>query len=340
MDMELNERGRKVLEEVVDTYIQRPVPVGSRLVAKSHKFNLSSATIRNIMADLEEMGFLVQPHTSAGRVPTDMGYRYYVDALREKGFGMVEEKFLASLHKSFKDTQDDINRLLNDVTAKVSSMSHCLAFAVPLRADNTTLNRVQLYRYRGNRTVAMLLTNEGLVTSKVLYTDFGLSQKDLDRISDYLNSEFSSCTIDEIKAVVMEQMSREKELADVLITNAMQICREALVFPDCDIIFSGVSELIGLPEFADQVNSIARAIEDKHTIIDILDGLNGGMQAEVLIGGENPESGFRHLSIITSEYRQGDRPLGRVGMIGPTRMDYSNAIPLVEVMARYISSAI
>ncbi len=338
--MELDERRDKVLQAVVDTYIQRGVPVGSRLLAKSSDFSLSSASIRNIMADLEDLGYLVQPHTSAGRVPTDKGYRYYVDALSAHGFRAKEEKLRDSLEKSFQNARDDITVLLNDVTAKVSSMSHCLAFAVPLRADNTTLNRVQLYRYRGNCTVAVLLTNEGLVTSKVLYTDFGLSQRELDRISDYLNSEFAAYTIDEIKTVVMEQMSREKELADVLITKAMQICREAFVFPDCDIIFSGVSELIGLPEFADQVNSIARAIEDKHTIISILDGLHGGLEAEVLIGAENPDSGFRHLSIITSEYRQGDRPLGRVGMIGPTRMDYSSAIPLVEVMARYISSAI
>ena len=338
--MELDERRDKVLQAVVDTYIQRGVPVGSRLLAKSSDFNLSSASIRNIMADLEDLGFLVQPHTSAGRVPTDKGYRYYVDALSAQGFRAKEEKLRGSLEKSFQNAREDITVLLNDVTAKVSSMSHCLAFAVPLRADNTTLNRVQLYRYRGNCTVAVLLTNEGLVTSKVLYTDFGLSQRELDRISDYLNSEFAAYTIDEIKTAVMEQMSREKELADVLITKAMQICREALVFPDCDIIFSGVSELIGLPEFADQVNSIARAIEDKHTIISILDGLHVGLEAEVLIGAENPDSGFRHLSIITSEYRQGDRPLGRVGMIGPTRMDYSSAIPLVEVMARYISSAI
>ncbi len=338
--MELDDRRDKVLQAVVDTYIRKPVPVGSRLLAKSADFTLSSASIRNIMADLEDMGYLVQPHTSAGRVPTDKGYRYYVDALSAQGFGMKEEKLLASLEQSFQDAQDDITSLLNDVTEKVSSMSHCLAFAVPLRADNTTLNRVQLYRYRGNHTVALLLTNEGLVTSKVLYTDFGLSQRELDRISDYLNSEFSSYTIDEIKSVVMEQMSREKALADVLITKAMQICREALVFPDCDIIFSGVSELIGLPEFADNVNSIARAIEDKHTIISLLDSLQGGLEAEVLIGCENPERGFRRLSIVTSEYRQGDRPLGRVGMIGPTRMDYSSAIPLVEVMARYISSAI
>ena len=338
--MELNERRDKVLQAVVDTYIQRGVPVGSRLLAKSSDFNLSSASIRNIMADLEDLGFLVQPHTSAGRVPTDRGYRYYVDALSAQGFRAEEEKLRASLEKSFQNAREDITVLLNDVTAKVSSMSHCLAFAVPLRADNTTLNRVQLYRYRGNYTVAVLLTNEGLVTNKILYTDFGLSQKQLDQISDYLNSEFSSYTIDEIKTAVMEQMSREKELADVLITKAMQICREALVFPDCDIIFSGVSELIGLPEFADQVNNIARAIEDKHTIISILDGLRGGLEAEVLIGAENPDSGFRYLSIVTAEYRQGDRPLGRVGMIGPTRMDYSSAIPLVEVMARYISSAI
>jgi heat-inducible transcriptional repressor len=337
--MQLNERYKSVLEAVVDSYIHKPVPVGSRYLAKAYTFSVSSATIRNIMADLEEMGFLEQPHTSAGRIPTDSAYRYYVDALKDRGFAKREEKLLASLEQSLMDTQNDITMLLNDVTAKVSDMTNCLAFAIPMRADNTTLNRIQLYRYKGDRTVAVLLTNEGLVTSKVLYMDFGLTQKELDRISDFLNSEYSSCSIHEIRASVFEQMSREKELADVLITKAMQICREALVFPSYDIIFSGVSELIGLPEFADQVDTVARAIEDKHSIINILDGLGGGLEANVVIGQENPDKGFRSLSIVTSEYSQGDRALGRVGMIGSTRMDYSNVIPMVEVMARYISSA-
>jgi heat-inducible transcriptional repressor len=338
--MELNERNRSVLEAVVDSYIERPVPVGSRHIAKKYVFRLSSATIRNIMADLEDMGYLSQPHTSAGRVPTDKGYRLYVESLRESGYGLEEEKLLVSMRNSFMDIREDITRLLNEITAKVADMSSYLTFALPLRADNTTLNRVQLYRYKGDRTVAVLMTNEGLVTTKVLYEDYGLEQKSLERISDYLNSEYSGYTIDEIRSSVMNQISRQKELADVLVTKAVQICREALVFPGYDIIFSGVSEFIGLPEFADKVNSIARAVEDKQTIIEILDGLSGGQEAQVIIGRENPEDGFRNLSIVSAEYSREGRPLGRVGMIGPTRMDYSRAIPLVEVMAKYISSAV
>jgi len=342
--MELTDRSQRVLEAVVQSYIQRPVPVGSRLVAKKYDFRLSPATIRNIMADLEDLGYLEQPHTSAGRIPTDKGYRMYVDALRASPNADKYEddgdQFFRSLSDDFRDVREDMDSLLGEVTTRISSISHYLAFAIPLRPDNTTLNRVQLYRYRGNNTVAILMTNEGLVTNKVLYSDFGLDQKDLDRISDYLNSEFSGATIDDIRTAVVSQMSRERARAEALIGKAMQICNEALAFSGCDIIFSGFSELLGLPEFEDKVNVIMRAIEDRHKMVAILDGLGGGQEAQVLIGAENPDKQYEALSIITAEYSAGKRPLGRVGMIGPTRMDYSSAIPLVEVMARYISSTI
>ena len=339
MKMELTERSGKVLEAVVKSYIQRPVPVGSRFVAKMYDFHLSSATIRNIMADLEDMGYLEQPHTSAGRVPTDSGYRMYVDSLKRNGY-REEENFMEELDHDLKDVREDMDRLLSEVTARVAGVSHYLAFAIPLRPDNTSLIRVQLYRFRRNNTVAVILTNEGLVINRVLHTDFGLNQRDLDRISDYLNSEFSGFTIDEIRAAMVGQMSRERERAEAIIGKARQICREALAFSGCDIIFSGFSELLGLPEFSDKVNTIVRAIEDKQKIVDVLDGMHRGSGAQVLIGAENPDKGFESLSIISAEYSLGDRPLGRVGMIGPTRMDYSRAIPLVEMMARYISSAI
>jgi len=338
--MELNDRARKVLMAVVQSYIGRPEPVGSRYLTKSYDFKLSPATIRNIMADLEDMAYLAQPHTSAGRVPTDKGFRYFVDSLAKEDKNVEAERILGTIRKKFTHLRDDVNGLLVEVASHMADVTHCAVFAVPLRPENTTLNRVQLFRYKGSKTVAVLLTNEGLITNRVIDTDFGLSQKELDRVVDFLNSEYSGHTISEIRNSIETRVAEEKVLRDILVTQCMHITREALAFYGNDIIMAGVPELIGLPEFSTRINSIAKAIEDKKRILRILERVAGSKEVSVLIGGENSDRSFSDFSIVTAEYTQGDRPLGRVGMIGPTRMDYQRAIPLVNTMAKYISSVI
>jgi heat-inducible transcriptional repressor len=338
--MELNERARKVLLAVVKSYIGRPEPVGSRYLTKAYDFKLSSATIRNIMADLEEVGYLVQPHTSAGRVPTDSGFRFYVDSLAIKDRNSEADRLFNSISRKLRHLKDDVNAMLAEVASQMADVTHYAVFAVPLRPENTTLNRVQLFRYKRSKTVAVLLTNEGLITNRVIDSDFGLSQKELDRVVDFLNSEYSGYTISEIRRSIRERVAEEKALREILVTQCMEITREALAFSGSDIIMAGVPELIGLPEFSSRINSIARAIEDKKSILSILERISGSGEVSVLIGGESSERDFSDFSIVTAEYMQGDRPLGRVGMIGPTRMDYQRAIPMVGSMAKYISSVI
>lgn len=336
----LNERSREVLKAIVQSYIERPDPVGSRYVTKKYAFKFSPATIRNIMADLEEMGYLRQPHTSAGRVPTDMGYRFYVDSLHAEG-ALLEREVMKIMKKKFEAINTDVNVLLREVTEVLSGLSPYLVFAVPLKPEKTTLNRIQLFKYRGSQTVAVLLTNEGLIQNRILEGDFGLSQRELNRVSEYLNAEFSGHTIQEIQSEIMRQVSKEKALYDILVSKAVAICGEALSFSGSEIIFSGLSELLGLPDFSDRINEIARAIEDKQVILKLLDRIAAASdKVQVVIGSENPVENFSRLSIVTAAYRQGDRMLGSVGMIGPTRMDYPRAISVVGMTARFITETI
>lgn len=337
----LGERRHRVLCAVVECYIGSPHPVGSRFVAKRYEFDLSPATIRNVMADLEEMGFLHQPHVSAGRVPTDKGYRFFVDSLCQGEDCRDSEEFISILKGRLESIRSDINVLLEEATRTLSALSHNLVFAVPLKYDRTTLNRIQLFRYRGSKIVTVLLTNEGLIKNKILDTDLGLSQKELSRISEYLNSEFSGYTIGEIRREVVKQMSKERMLCDILISKAMAICKEALSFPSSDIIISGFSELLGLPDLSERINDTARALEDKHMIVKLLDRLSAVSDGvQVVIGSENPVRQMNKLSIVMAPYKQGNTSLGSVGMIGPTRMDYAKAIPMVDTMARFITAAI
>lgn len=334
----MDERDSKILCAVVQTYISMPAPVGSRLLAKKFSFNLSSATIRNVMADLEELGYLSQPHTSAGRVPTDRAYRFYVDHVcsveEDEGFSEVLRGRLDSI-------RSDLGAMLDEATRTLASLTHNIGFAVPLKYEFTTLNRVQLFRYRGSHVAAVLLTNEGLIKSKVIANDFGLSQKELNGISEYLNSEFSGRALGSIRTEMVKQIWKERALCDILISRALSICKEALSFPSGDVIMSGISELIGLPDLSDRINEIAKAIEDKHMIVSLLDGLTAsGGGVRVVIGAENPLAEMKHLSIVMAPYRQGDMMVGSVGMIGPTRMDYPRAIHMVDAMANFITVAI
>lgn len=337
----LDERNKRVLCAVVQSYINNPDPVGSRSVTKRYSFALSPATIRNIMADLEDMGFLHQPHTSAGRVPTDRGYRFYVDCLRHEE-DQPNEELVHDLTRKLEAIRHDINTLIGEATKTLSVLSHYLGVALPPNPDRTTLNRIELLKYMGNRAVAMLFTNEGLVKHRILTMNPELTQRDLNRITEYLNSEFSGYTLDEIRSMIIKEMAKEKALCDTLISRAMRICREALSFPHSDIFISGFSEVLSLPDFSniEKIKEISRAIEDKHLIIKLLDRLSESDGVQVVIGSENLDDEMKKLSIVASTYKEGDRPIGTVGIIGPTRMDYSKAIFIVDMTAKFITRAL
>ncbi|MDP2167352.1 MAG: heat-inducible transcriptional repressor HrcA [Thermodesulfovibrionales bacterium] len=335
----LNERNQKILCAVVQSYIEELAPVGSRAITKKYRLNLSPATVRNIMADLEDMGFLSQPHTSAGRIPTDKGYRAYVDCMCKENRCPGRE-FSNIFMERIEGARTDLNVLLSAFTARLSTLSHYIAFASPVSPDTSTLNRIQLYKYRGGQAVAVIVTNEGIIKTKIIDTDFGFSQKDFGRISDYLNSEFSGCSINEIRSRMIQQMSKEKMLYDILISKAMAVCKEALEFKQDDVFISGLPEFLGLPDFSDRAMEMAKAIEDKHLILKLLEELSSPDGIRVVIGSENPITEMQGLSVVVAPYRQGDRSLGSLGIIGPTRMNYSEAMLMIKAAAESLSSAI
>jgi heat-inducible transcriptional repressor len=335
----LSERSKKVLCAVVQSYINSPDPVGSRVVTKRYAFGLSPATIRNIMADLEEMGFLLQPHTSAGRVPTDLGYRFFVDSILAEGISYTDIEVLQGLYRKLEALKNDIDLLLNETTKNLSMLSHYLGIAMSPMFDMTTLKRINLLKYKADTIAAVLLTDEGMVKNKVISLDSDISQKDLNRIAGYLNAEFSGYTFDEIRLKLIREMSREKTKCETLISNAMKICQEALSFPFSGLFVSGLSEVLELPDFADlkKIRELSKAIEDKHTIIRLLDRLSESDGVQVIIGSENSLTDLKKLSLIVSPCREGDKSIGVVGIIGPTRMNYAKAMYIVEHTAKLIT---
>ncbi|MEW5745051.1 MAG: heat-inducible transcriptional repressor HrcA [Nitrospirota bacterium] len=339
----LDKRSKQVLYAVVQSYIEAPEPVGSRFITKRFSMGCSSATIRNIMADLEDLGLLSQPHTSAGRIPTDKAYRFFVDSLlnaeKKSNYNDFPGEFMKHFTTKLDSVKSDINEMFSEVTATLSLMSNYVGIAVPPKPEKSTFKKIDLIRYRGAKVVALLLTDEGVVKNKVLEVDPQLTQDDLNRIADYLNEEYSGYLLDEIKGMLIGRIKHEKAVWDKLVAKAIEIYEQALSFGGDDIFVSDLYDVMNLPDFSNmaRIKELSRAIKDKHMILKLLDELMEAEGVRVVIGDENPIEDLRHLSLVISPYREGDRPMGVIALVGPTRMDYAKAILMVDAMARCVS---
>ncbi|MDA8241527.1 MAG: heat-inducible transcriptional repressor HrcA [Nitrospiraceae bacterium] len=334
----LDERTKQVLFAVIQCYINAPGPVGSRVVTKKFSFGLSPATIRNIMSDLEEMGYLQQPHTSAGRVPTDIGYRYYVDSMRSEK-RLINKDFLLELNRKLELLKKDINAFLDEASKMLSYLSHYIGVTMSPNTGITTLDRIELIKYRDSQVAVILFTDEGLIKNRIISVDAALSQRDLNRIAAYISSHFSGRTIEEIRKVVVKELAREKVLCDSLVEEAMKICGAVFSASPGNVYISGLSEVLALPDFCDidRIKELLKTIEDKHIIIKLLDKIADEDGPQVIIGSENPLDEMKTFSIVAATYKEGSRPMGAVGIIGPTRMNYLQAISIVDLTAAYIT---
>ncbi len=336
----LDERSKRVLWAVIESYINHPGPVGSRYVCKRYEFGYSPATIRNIMADLEDMGYLRQPHTSAGRVPTEKGYRLYVEHLLEDAG--YNPEFARRLSERLGDSSEDMEEMLEELTKVLTSLSRYMAMAVSPGPEGLTLRRIEMVPYKDNRIAVLLLTEEGVIRHHILRNEFGLTAQELQRVAGFLNREFGGYTIKEIRQTLVEEMIRDKQEFDSLVERALKLCDEAIKDYGANVFLSGIAELMELPEFSDieKIKTLYRTIEDKHTIIKLIDKLLCSEGVQVVIGSENPIREMHNMSVVASVYRDRDRPAGVIGIIGPTRMNYQQAISLVETASEVLTTII
>lgn len=340
----MDDRSKRVLCSVVESYIRNPEPVGSRFVTRRYALGFSSATIRNIMADLEEIGFLSQPHTSAGRIPTDKGYRFYVDYIldiHETGHDVELEQFFMKLNNKLENIRREfnINTMFSEATDAISTLTNYIGVITPPRPQCTTFKRLDLIRYRTDRVVAILLTNEGIIINKIIHIPPSYTQDDLNKITDYLNSEYSGYTLDKVMSLLTEKVSIEKGQYNDLLTRTIKIYEEALSLAAEDIFVSGLHDAINLPDFSDisKIKELSRAIKEKHLILGLLNEFADIEGVQVIIGNENPISELKSLSIVASTYKDKERNMGVIALLGPRRMDYSMAINMVDNVAKLIS---
>lgn len=338
--MFLDDRSRRILFAVVQSYINNPGPVGSRFIKKRYSFDFSPATIRNVMADLEEMGLLYQPHTSAGRVPTDTAYRFYVDTLAEHFDAFdIHDELSHELDFKLESLRRDVNTFLDNASRMLSDFTNYIGITMSPNASTTTLRRIELLPYRQGELAVILFTGEGIIQHKIIALEKDFSPQELLRIADHINLRFSGQSFEEIRKIIVGEITSEKLLCDLLISETSRVCSEIFSSTPGNIFISGLSGLLKLPDFSDmeRIRRLLRTLEDKSVIVKLLDQIADTEGAQVFIGSENPLAEMDQFSLIAAPYREGDRPIGAVGIIGPTRMNYRQAIAIVNTTARYIT---
>jgi heat-inducible transcriptional repressor len=292
------------------------------------------------MADLEDLGLLFQPHTSAGRVPTDKGLRFYLDGIMKFKELQQEERTLIS--RAFKEFQGDITELLRRTSRVLSNFCGQAGVVLWPKLHTTRLKHIEFVRLRPNQVAAILISKAGLVHHSFMDLDEDIKQEELDRYGRYISELLQDVPLGEIKQRLLDEMHNEKILFDQLYSRALTITERAFqtTFEDTDVYIEGQTNLLNNPEFADveRMRRVLEAFEEKSRIIRLLDmTFKTTMGVSIVLGPESELKELQEISLISSPYRRGDTLLGVLGVIGPLRMDYSRIIPVVEFTACLLS---
>jgi heat-inducible transcriptional repressor len=347
----LDERSREMLALLIRTHINTGEPVGSRTISRLTREGLSPATVRNIISDLGEAGYLEQPHTSAGRIPSDKGYRFYVDhILDEAVLSALDESTIQSrlLHGADGHSRSSAEQMMSRASHLLSHLSGNVGIVISPTIAHDILKHIDFVRLSDGRILVITVSRAGLVRDRLVRIDESLTQDELNRTANYVNDNFSGMTLAAIRAELLKRLMEEKALYDRLLQNAAMLCERGSredEEPDPDVFVEGASNIVANPDFADlsRVRELLRVFEEKNRLVKILSECL--MQSElpqtsspvsIRIGAENTLPTLRGCTIITSSYSYGDQVLGSIGVVGPVRMEYARTIGVVSYIARLL----
>lgn len=337
----MNDRHQGVLRAIVQDYIRTAEPVGSRTLSRKYGFSLSPATIRTIMSDLEESGYVAQPHTSAGRVPTDKGYRLYVDNLMDRAPLSREE--VERIEQRVGPSAAEADDLLREAGKLLFALSPYVAVALAPRLQDSRFQRVEFVSLARDRVLVILLADSGLVHHKTIMVEEVVTQDDLDRMARYLSDLLKGRTLHEVRDLLVAQMAEEKALYDRLLAQALRLGAQALAGDtEADVYVAGAARIADQPEFADiqRMKSLYTAFEEKSKLVILLSECLRGGGCRIFIGSEIPVQDIQDLSVVASPYHRQGQILGVLGVLGPTRMDYGRTVALVETTANLLSRSL
>lgn len=334
------ERYQRLLAVLVAAYIERGEPVSSLWLARESGLDVSSATVRNLLARLEELGYVRQPHTSAGRVPTDQGYRFYVDLLLQS---RRPSRAVAELEGRLRRA-NGLGALLENVTQELSRASHHLGFAIAPAGPEATLKRIEFVALAARRILVVVVSGSGQVTNKVVDVAEAIQPSELTQAANYLNAEFAGLPVADVKERLLERLREDRALYDRLLAHALRLASETLdeVATDTQFFAYGTSSLVDASSNEDvrvplaTLRALLAMMEEKHRLVQILTEYLDGPGLTVVIGTEHTEPGLQNLSLVASTYNDSGRQ-GVIGVIGPTRMRYSRSIAAVDSASRAVS---
>lgn len=337
MPHNLTDRSKNILEAIIEDYIATAEPVGSRTITRRHGLTLSPATVRNVMADLEEMGYLLSPHTSAGRVPTDKAYRLYVDSLM--GLRSIQQQEEEEIQRRYATAGRDVGQILKETSRLLSNLSHYMGIVAAPRFTAHTLRQLEFVRLGGRRILAIIVADSGLVQNKIIETDQEVSQEDLVRMGNYLNRLLAGLTISQVRQRILQEMENDKASYDSLLAAALELSRQTISDDTAEIFVEGQANILDQPEFSNsaRLKEIFRAFEEKSQIMGLLDRCLQAPGVQIFIGAETHMNHMEGLSLVTASYVTGKNTLGVLGVIGPTRMGYAHVVPVVDYTARLLS---
>lgn len=339
--MQLDERKDMILKAVVDGYIKTADPVGSRTIAKKYKMGLSSATIRNEMADLEDMGYLEQPHTSAGRIPSIKGYRYYVDSIMKDLMGLTselgqDERYILEKYlfeEIYSNANDRIDEIIKKIAKLLSDITKYTSLVLAPQVNQSKLKAIKLVPIDERNMLLALLTNTGLVKNTVFKINAVLDALEVDRINNLINEKLANLTVEDIDDHLIASIKAEFN-NDALLNDVVNMIKNFLrKADDSDIFMDGTTNIFNYPEYQDieKVKNFMSLLEEKELLYEVLRP-NRENEIDIIIGSENKYDETKDMSIIIATYRLNGRSIGSIGIIGPTRMNYRKAIATVKIV--------
>jgi len=339
---QISERAQHFLKVLIERYIRDGQPVGSRTLARDSGLDLSPATIRNVMADLEELGLVASPHTSAGRVPTAAGYRLFVDSLLS--IKPLNRKTVDQLQQQLPSANTP-GEIVESASRLLSSMTRLAGVVMVPKRNQERVRQIEFVPLSGTRVLAVLVTSAGEILNRIIETGRRFERSELEQLSNYITEHYAGHDLESVRRLVLDDMQATRERMDDLMAEALRMAQVAFsadAEDQADVVVSGQTNLMDFDELArmDRLRELFEVFAEKQQMLHLLDRCLEADGVQIYIGEESGYETLRDCSIITSPYKVDDEVVGVLGVIGPTRLPYDKVIPIVDVTAQLLGSAL
>ncbi len=344
VDDNLNERAQQLLRILVEQFIRDGQPVGSRTLSRESGMSLSSATIRNVMADLEDHGYVASPHTSAGRIPTDKGYRFFVDMLLK--VRPLELEAAQIIHRGLAPHADDPRALVSAASRMLSSITHLAGVVTLPRQGHTELSQIEFLPLSDNRVLVVLVTNGREVQNRILHLERNFGAEELRRAANYLNHQFAGRDLNAVREQLVMQLKQTHEHLNQGMLDAIMLAQQAVAPAETtsamQYVIAGETNLMGFAELSnvEKLRKLFEAFNQQRDVLHLLDQSLRADGVQIFIGQESGHAIFDDVSVVTAPYTIDKEVVGVLGVIGPTRMAYERVIPIVDLTAKMLGAAL